>query len=187
MGAPRFTDGRVVVRALRTSDVEPYIAALEEDDTLLDLIGWEDVPTRARIERWLDENWVDPPELHAWEFVVADAETDAFLGTIILHSCDWKNRRAEIGFWLASAARGRGVGSAALRLCLAWAFGDLDLDRIELTALPENEIVPRLARRFGFVYEGRLRKRNFERGRRVDLLIWGLLREDASSARMTDS
>ena len=31
---------------------------------------------------------------------------------------------------------------------------------------------------FGFSYEGTMRKRNFERGRRVDLLMWGLLKDD---------
>jgi RimJ/RimL family protein N-acetyltransferase len=30
----------------------------------------------------------------------------------------------------------------------------------------------------GFPLEGRLRKRNFEHGRRVDMLIWGVLREE---------
>jgi ribosomal-protein-serine acetyltransferase len=36
----------------------------------------------------------------------------------------------------------------------------------------------RIAERFGFTFEGTLRKRNFERGQRVDLLIWGLLRDE---------
>ena len=177
MGVPTFTDGRVVVRALEEQDIESYIAAFAGDDSLLNLIGWEDVPSRERVERWLAEHW-DPPPMREWEFVVADAETDAFLGAIMLHSCDWKNQRAEVGFWLAADARGRGIGSAALDLVLDWAFGVLGLDRIEMTALPENEDVPRIAKKFGFAYEGCLRKRNYERGRRVDLLIWGLLRDD---------
>lgn len=177
MGVPRFTDGRVVVRALEAKDIDPYIAAFAADDSLLNLIGVEDVPSREHVERWFGENW-DPPPMRAWEFVVADAETDVFLGTIMLHSCDWKNQRAEVGFWLAADARGRGIGSAALQLILGWAFDVLELDRIEMTALPENEDVPRIAKKFGFTYEGCLRKRNYERGRRVDLLIWGLLRDD---------
>jgi RimJ/RimL family protein N-acetyltransferase len=31
---------------------------------------------------------------------------------------------------------------------------------------------------FGYVFEGTLRKRNFERGRRVDVLIWSLLADE---------
>jgi RimJ/RimL family protein N-acetyltransferase len=57
---------------------------------------------------------------------------------------------------------------------LDWAFA-AGIERMELTALPGNEAVASIASRFGFVYEGTLRARNLERGRRVDLLMWGLL------------
>jgi RimJ/RimL family protein N-acetyltransferase len=178
MDAPRLDDGRVVVRAFQEKDVEPYLRAFDEGESLLNLIGYEDVPSRERVERWLGDNWAGRPEW-AWEFAVADLESDAFLGSIMLHSLEWNHKRGEIGFWVEAAARGHGVGSAALGLMLDWAFGELGLDRIELTALPENEIVPHIAAKFGFTYEGCLRQRNYERGRRVDLLIWGLLKDDA--------
>jgi RimJ/RimL family protein N-acetyltransferase len=70
------------------------------------------------------------------------------------------------------------VLSRALDLVLEWAFGELALERMELTALPENAAVPRIAEKFGYVFEGTMRKRNFERGRRVDLRLWGLLRDE---------
>ena len=41
-----------------------------------------------------------------------------------------------------------------------------------------TEALTKIAERFGYVYEDTLRKRNFERGRRVDLLIWGLLADE---------
>jgi RimJ/RimL family protein N-acetyltransferase len=179
VGVPRLTDGRVVVRVLEPKDVGPYLAAFDEGEPLLNLVGYDEVPTREQVERWLGENWVDPPELRQWEFVVADATSDAFVGTIMLHSFDWKHKRAELGSWIAAPARDRGVGSAALDLLLRWAFDDLGLERIEMTALPENDNVPHIAEKFGFTYEGRLRKRNYERGRRVDLLVWGLLKDES--------
>jgi RimJ/RimL family protein N-acetyltransferase len=179
MSAPRFADGRVVVRVLEEKDVEPYMRAfVDEGESLLNLCGYEEAPTRERVERGLEVNWVDPPDFRAWEFVIADATTDAFLGAIILHSIDWWNKRAEIGAWLAEHARDRGVGQAAFQMMLDWAFDDLGMERIEVTALPENENVPHIVEAFGFVYEGTMRKRNFERGRRVDLLLWGLLKDE---------
>lgn len=178
MEAPRLDDGRVVVRMLQERDVEAYLLAFDEGESLLNLIGYEAVPSRERVERWLGDNWVGRPEW-AWEFVVADLRSDAFLGTIMLHSLDTENRRGEVGFWIQANARGRGVGSAALRLMLDWAFDALGLERIEMTALPENESVRHIAAKFGFTFEGRLRQRNYERGRRVDLLIWGLLKDEA--------
>lgn len=178
MGAPRLTDGRVVVRALREADVDRYVAAFDEGDSLLNLLGWEQRPTAGDVERWFAENWVEPPQLRAWELAIADAADDAFLGAIMFHSIDWRHRRAEVGIWLAREERGRGIGTAAIRLVLRWAFEELGLERVEITALPENDVVPRLAERLGFTFEGVRRQRNFERGRRVDILTWGLLRDE---------
>jgi ribosomal-protein-alanine N-acetyltransferase len=171
-------DGVVRVRRLGEADIEPYVAAFRDDPGLANLLGFEQDADPAEVRRWLSSAWTGPPELRTWEFAIADARDDRFLGTLMLHSCDWKNRRAETGFWLVPAARGGGVMTRALDLVLDWAFGELALERMELTALPENTAVPRLAAKFGYVFEGTMRGRNFERGRRVDLLLWGLLREE---------
>jgi [ribosomal protein S5]-alanine N-acetyltransferase len=168
----------VRVRQLREADVEPYVAAFNDDPRLANLLGYEQDPDAAHVQRWVSVSWTGPPELRCWEFAIADAASDDFLGTIMIHSCDWKNRRAETGFWLAPGARGRGVVTRALELVLDWSFGELALERMELTALPENKAVPRIAARLGYAFEGTMRGRNFERGRRVDLLLWGLLHDD---------
>ena len=178
MSAPVLSDGTVTVRLLREADIASYVAAFQADPDLANLLGFERDGEPEDVLRWVNMTWVGPPELRSWEFAIADAESDAFLGTIMLHTCDWRNRRAETGFWLTPQARGRGVLSRALTLMLDWAFGELALERMELTALPENEAVPRIAEKFGYVFEGTMRKRNFERGRRVDLLLWGLLRDE---------
>ena len=177
-GPPRLSDGRIVVRSLEEKDFDAYLAAFAEGDSLLNLLGYEQAPDVQAATRWLAHNWYDPPELEVWEFAIADAASDAFLGTIMFHSLHWKHRRAEIGAWIAEHARDRGAGSAAFRLVLDWAFVDLGLERIEITALPENENVPHIAKAFGFTFEGTMRQRNFERGRRVDLLLWSLLRDE---------
>jgi RimJ/RimL family protein N-acetyltransferase len=64
------------------------------------------------------------------------------------------------------------------RLVVSWAFERLDLLRVELTTTPDNVVVPKLARRLGFTHEGTLRKRAVERGQRVDILWFGVLREE---------
>jgi RimJ/RimL family protein N-acetyltransferase len=61
---------------------------------------------------------------------------------------------------------------------VSWVLRDLDLLRVEMTTTPENAAVPALARRLGFKQEGILRARNIERGQRVDIVWFGLLRED---------
>jgi ribosomal-protein-alanine N-acetyltransferase len=110
--------------------------------------------------------------------VVSDA--DDFLGGVNFHRIEPRHQRAEVGFWLAPWARGRGVGSAAVAAACEWAFGHWRLNRIEMTTLPDNAASLALAQKIGFTREGLLRGRNFERGKHVDIVMLGLLAGELS-------
>jgi ribosomal-protein-alanine N-acetyltransferase len=178
----RLGDGPVVLRALRADDAPAYAGAFTRDPDLARLLG----VARAPDEQSVRERIAQPPqeagEGRAIELAIADPATDAFWGTVLLHSFDDRHRRCEIGFWVTPEHRRRGVGRAAVSVALAWAFGELDLLRVEMTTTPENTSVPGLARRLGFTPEGVLRARNIEFGRRVDIVWFGLLREEWSGA-----
>jgi RimJ/RimL family protein N-acetyltransferase len=173
-----LSDGQVTLRWMRVDDAPASAAAFRDDPDLGRLIGAERDPDEAGIRERIARQEVDAAEGRGLQLAVADPVDDAFWGAMILHSLDWHSRRGEIGFWLIPAARGRGVGSAALALAVSWAFAELDLLRLEMTTTPENPAVPALARRLGFTREGVLRARNIERGRRVDIVWFGLLREE---------
>jgi RimJ/RimL family protein N-acetyltransferase len=179
----RLADPSVALRPMRLDDVAPYAAAFGDDPDLGVLLGTEQDPDEESIRGRVQGQGRRAEEGRGIELAIADPATDAFWGSVILHSFDWQSRRAEVGFWVVPAARGRGVGSAAVALALTWAFGDLDLLRIEMTTTPENPGVPALAARLGFIREGILRARNIERGRRVDIVWFGLLREEWAGAR----
>jgi RimJ/RimL family protein N-acetyltransferase len=80
-----------------------------------------------------------------------------------------------VGYWLAPAARGRGVASRAVRLLTGWAFDVLQLQRLELTCGPDNIGSQRVAERTGFTREGLLRSHMAFKGRRRDTLLFSLL------------
>jgi RimJ/RimL family protein N-acetyltransferase len=62
-----------------------------------------------------------------------------------------------IGYWIAPAARGRGLATRALRLVTEWALGTLELARISLTTDPDNVRSQRVAEKAGYEREGLLR------------------------------
>jgi [ribosomal protein S5]-alanine N-acetyltransferase len=176
--AQPLTDGRVTLRWMRTEDAAPCVGAFRDDPDLGRLIGVERDPDEASIRERIAHQGESAADGRGIQLAIADPASDAFWGSMILHSFDWHSRRAEIGFWLVPAVRGRGVASAAVALAVSWAFETLDLLRLEMTTTPENPAMPGLARRLGFTQEGILRARNIERGRRFDILWFGLLREE---------
>jgi RimJ/RimL family protein N-acetyltransferase len=174
----RLANAGAALRPLRHADAAAYARTFRDDPNLGRLLGFEhDLDESAVVER-IDRLARRAEEGAAAELAIANPVTDAFWGAVLVHSLAWQHRRCEIGFWLIAAARGRGVGASAVALALSWLFDDLDLLRVEMTTTPENRAVPALARRLGFTEEGVLRSRNVERGQRVDILWFGLLREE---------
>jgi [ribosomal protein S5]-alanine N-acetyltransferase len=165
------SDGVVRLRALRPDDAAAYLGAFADDPDLARNRGLERVPDEAAFL-----SWIEVGEDFA-ELAIADTD-DALVGSVILHSVDWRNRRGELGYWLVAGARGRGLATRALRLALRWMFDELGLERAEIQTTPDNAGSLAVARRLGFAEEGLLRGRDVEEGRRVDVVILGLLRSD---------
>jgi RimJ/RimL family protein N-acetyltransferase len=93
------------------------------------------------------------------------------------------NGSAELGFWLAPAARGHGYMDEAVAPVLEFGFSaaGLGLDRVQWQAIPGNVPSAAIARRAGFRYEGLRRLGGVHRGTRVDLWVAGLLATDPRS------
>jgi RimJ/RimL family protein N-acetyltransferase len=86
---------------------------------------------------------------------------------------------AEIGYWTAPGARGRGYMTEAAREVCRWGFEELGLARIEWIAIAGNEPSWRVVEKLGFTREGLLRSWLVQRGERRDAWIGGLLRTEA--------
>jgi RimJ/RimL family protein N-acetyltransferase len=166
----------VALRRLRARDAGAFAAAFRDDPRLAAAIGAEEDPTEIAVRRFIARQ----PALRArGEFLglaVTDATRRPFLGHVMLHTVAWRHRRAELGFWLVAAARGRGAGTTAVSLLVDWAFAALALDRIEITTTPDNRAARALAAAVGFQEEGVMRARNRERGRPVDVVMLARLR-----------
>lgn len=89
---------------------------------------------------------------------------------------------AELGFWLAPKARGRGLMTRSVHLVCAFAFGPggLRLDRVDWRAFVGNHASAAVVRNVGFRYEGALRGGGVQRGVRRDEWVAGRLRNDPS-------
>jgi RimJ/RimL family protein N-acetyltransferase len=164
-----------VLRPERPEDAAAVVQAFRDDPGLADDWGIDDAPDNATATAWLAEHAAYWDQGEGRHFAIADPGDDSLIGGVNFHRIEPMHRRAEVGFWLAPGARGRGIGSRAVAAACEWAIERFALERIEMTTLPDNEAALGLARKVGFQREGLLRARNFERGRRVDIVMLGLL------------
>jgi len=168
--------GPVLLRPWRDDDAEATWAALQDPEIFL----WNSpgAPTRETVTRFLRgrADWSDGD--HA-SWAVADAATGELLGSVSLHSIDRVQGNAEIGYWTAPAARGRGVAPLVVDAVCRWAFAALPVDRIELCHAVDNPASARVAEKAGFTREGRLRRSyRYGDGVKHDELLWARLSVD---------
>lgn len=109
---------------------------------------------------------------------VALIPSDDLIGTVTLIHLDLTHRRAEIGYALNREFWGKGYIQESLQSLLAYAFGELNLHRLEADVDPRNAASIRTLERLGFQREGYLRERWHVGGEVQDALFFGLLRHD---------
>jgi RimJ/RimL family protein N-acetyltransferase len=116
----------------------------------------------------------------AWEagmwavFAVAESKGGALVGGVNLRLGE--HEIAEVSYFLAPEARGRGHATRAVRLLARWAFEALGVQRLELRTELWNEASQRVAERAGFMREGIERaSRAAPDGSRFDSVLFSLL------------
>lgn len=170
-----------MLRPLAERDLAAYAAAFAAEPALGTALGSETDPDADSLRRRPQLVVEGAAAGDFIELAIADPADDRLLGSVTLHSFSWRHQRAEVGFWLASGARGRGLATEAIGNAVDWAFAANDLHRVEMTTAPglvhEGKVMA-LAARLGFRREGLLRQRNFERGRRLDVIMLAVLHPD---------
>jgi RimJ/RimL family protein N-acetyltransferase len=112
-------------------------------------------------------------------FIIAQRESEAYLGQIDLFSINWRLRSAEMGMVIAREKnRGQGVGVEAILLLLEYAFAILGLNRVELEVAAENTRALRCYQKAGFQQEGVKRKAFMVDGQYADLVMMSVLADE---------
>jgi RimJ/RimL family protein N-acetyltransferase len=101
-----------------------------------------------------------------------------FTGLIELRAIEREHSQAELSFWLAVEAWGRGYMTEAVAAVVAYAFEGLGLNRLYAFHMVRNPGSGRVLEKNGFQREGLLRQRVRKWGRFEDVALWAILRED---------
>lgn len=174
---PTIATPRLRLRALVPAD-EPALFGVFGDPEVCRYWSRPPLPDLAAAAALRDEVARLFAERTLFQWGIAERETDVVVGTCTLAALSPEHRRAEVGFALARAAWGRGYVAEVLPALLAFAFGALDLHRVEADVDPRNRGSIRALERVGFVREGHQRECYWQMGEWQDALIYGLLRRD---------
>ncbi|MFS0852689.1 GNAT family N-acetyltransferase [Microbacterium sp. 179-I 3D4 NHS] len=173
----RLETERLVLAAPTPEDIDQITEACQDPE----IPRWTTVPspyTRDSAREFVEltaRRWADGS--HATWSMHADG---AVVGSIGLHHVTDhpSGAQAELGYWVAGAARGRGYVVEAGRAVLDWAFAERGLVRVDWRAVVGNVPSARAARALGFRYEGLQRQVLVSPRGRDDGWVGGLLATD---------
>jgi RimJ/RimL family protein N-acetyltransferase len=162
----------ILLRPLQREDL-PALLELTKDPALWTYFT-HDLSTLAGLEAWAAGHFSE----ERLQFVVIDKATQQVLGSTGFGNYFPRDQRIEIGWtWLGKAFQGTGINAQMKSLMLQYAFGELEMLRVEFKTDVLNLPARKALLRLGATEEGILRSHTLmTQGRRRDTIYYSFLR-----------
>ena len=173
-----FWEGeRVRLRAIEPDDAAFFfeLQGNTERNRLLDFLP--PPSSRAALESWAREQSQRELKGDAFQWLIEN-KTGERVGSIVTQACNPRNGTFSYAPDIAAAARRKGYAAEAVSLVLRYYFGELRYQKVHVGVQSDNDASIALHRKLGFKLEGTQRRMIFQRGRYLDLLLFGLTVED---------
>jgi RimJ/RimL family protein N-acetyltransferase len=102
-----------------------------------------------------------------------------FAGALSFHTLVLEEEKAEIGYWLTTDARGKGIATQATKLLTEYGFETIGFHRIEALVVESNKPSLKVLTNAGYVQEGVLRDKSCcGDGTRENMVMFAAIRSD---------
>ena len=110
---------------------------------------------------------------------IVDADKKTHIGNISLDPINYIYRTSEFSIVIGDKSYwGKGFGKESARLLFSHGFFAMNLDRIACGTLGSNTAMIKLAKYMGMKEEGKRRKAAYKNGNYIDIIEFGILREE---------
>jgi RimJ/RimL family protein N-acetyltransferase len=138
-------------------------------------------PSLRQEQEWLDAMAASETDV-VWAVVLR--QTGAVIGVTALHRIDWRFHHGWIEISLGDrSAWGKGHATETLRLCTAYAFEELGLEKVLASVYSGNDASIRMLKKLGYEQCGLLRRNAFFGGEWHDEWLGEILREEWRHSR----
>ena len=170
---------RIRLRAIEPDDLPNYHRWLNDPEVIRYLTIYAPLSMPDE-EAWYEAMRSDPNQM----VFAIETETGQHIGNVGLMGISSKDRSAELGIVIGDKSQwGKGYGRDAINTMLAFAFNELNLNRVYLRAVTGHTQAIELYGKCGFVEEGRLRECVYSEGRYQDMVMMSVLRREFESER----
>jgi len=168
---------KVLLRPVRRTDIQ-YFLKWFNDPEVIQYLNMYLPMTEMAEEKFIEGLGAERTQAF---FVIEAIEGDSGrpIGNTGLHNISVRNHNATFGIAIGEKDYwSKGFGTEAARLLVNYGFEQLNLRRINSSAIAFNERSVRMHKRVGFKEEGRRRECIFKNGKLQDEVVFGILREE---------
>ena len=166
---------RLFLRPIQSHDA-PDMFVARGDTEVMRYWDWPAQNTveqvRGTIQNHFDE--IERGTVNWW--VAALTPRGPAIGECDLSDVDLRHKRAEVGFLFRREVWGQGYAREAMERIIAFAFKELELERLWARCHSGNEPSKRLLEKLDFVREGTLHGHVLREGERRDCILYGRMR-----------
>jgi len=173
-----FDGKRVSIRPLRFSDAPDLYENVKDREIVTWTVSIPHPYPRDGALKFIRKMRYNMRNNKSYAFGIVLKETGTVIGVVELMTFDWKNKNAEIGYWLGKKRWGEGLMTEAVRLVLKFGFGNLKLHRVYAKLFEENIASARILEKCGFKLEGRMREERHRYGKWHETLRYGILKSE---------
>lgn len=170
-----YKNNDVIIKLIEKEDLEMRVKWIN-DPEIRSFLMFDWPTSKAKTEKWFNNQLLDDTKKN---FTIFTEPNNKPIGMTGLIDINIKNRRAQ--FYLTIGEKeywGKKIPDITIPMVLRYGFLELDLNKIYLYTLNNNERARRVYLRNGFKPEGVLKQHYYCVGNYQDLHMYGILREE---------
>jgi RimJ/RimL family protein N-acetyltransferase len=174
--SPTLRTARLTLRPFTLADAPAVQQLVSDYDIALNTLSIPHPYPENGAEEWIGRHQEDFEQDRIVHFAIDDGQIVGDMG-LIMKGDDI----AELGYWIGKPFWNRGYGTEAAEAVMRWGFEVRGLHRIFAAYFTRNEASGRIMRKLGMTYEGTLRQHVKKWGEYLDIVFYGILRDEWSA------
>lgn len=169
----------VTLRALTAADLDTLYKWINDRD----LVRFNNsfVPISESSHKLWFESKCNDSTRSQFMFMINRNDTNVTIGSCQINEIKLIERSASLQIRISSNdQRGKGFGTAAVKLLLDFCFYDLNLNRVQIDCFATNLVAQKSYLKSGFKIEGTLRQAAYINSKWLDIIIMSILRDEYS-------
>lgn len=165
-------DNKICLRKADLKDIEALYEIKNDKKAAALLGGFSNGYSKMDIESWIVSHNNNKNEVL---YLIETVEESKVIGHVGLYEIDFRTRKAEFAILIAGETnQGKGYGSLCINFMIDYAFNELNIRKITLSLLSENERAKSIYKKKGFIQEGYLKEDQYKNGKYRDIILMAL-------------